>query len=157
VGAQLFHEGGRTSEGHDEASSRCIVILRKCLKKTEHPRGYFLCTAKQSPENCKALTKQFSGPSYTTPTGYGLDDLGFDSQKQQETCLFSKTNRPAVRPHQPFIQWAQGVIPSPGYSGRNMRLTTYLHLLPTLRMSGAVSPLPIYAVMSRTWTILLSP
>jgi hypothetical protein len=82
--------------------------------KLEYPRVYFLCTAKQSPENCKALTKQFSSPSNTTPVGNRLDDLGFDSQKQQKIRLFSKTYRPAVWPNQPFTQWVEGVIPSPG-------------------------------------------
>jgi len=33
------------AEGRDKANSRFFVILRMCLKKTEHSRDYFLNTA----------------------------------------------------------------------------------------------------------------
>jgi hypothetical protein len=39
------------------------------------------------------------------------------------------------------------------WSGRGMALTTYLHLLPTLRMSGAISLLPRHALITRKGTI----
>ena len=36
-----------------------------------------------------------------------------------------------------------------------MMLATYLHLVPRLRMSGAIPPLPVFAFMAWTRTILL--
>ena len=33
----------------------------------------------------------------------------------------------------------------PGPSGRRVKLTTYLHLVSTLRVRGSVPPLPLYA------------
>jgi len=33
-----------------------------------------------------------------------------------------------------------------GYSGRNVKVTCYLHLLPKLRMSGAVPPRHLFAL-----------
>jgi hypothetical protein len=39
-----------------------------------------------------------------------------------------------------------------GVSSWDMRLTTYLHLLSQLRMSGALLPLPIYAFMASSDT-----
>jgi hypothetical protein len=37
-----------------------------------------------------------------------------------------------------------GGVHSPGQSGRGVKLTTHLHLVPSLRMSGAITPLPQY-------------
>ena len=42
-----------------------------------------------------------------------------------------------------------GVLPR-GYSGRSVKLTAHLHLVPRLRMSGAIPLLPLYAF--RVWT-----
>jgi len=39
-----------------------------------------------------------------------------------------------------------------GKSGRDVRLTSHIRLVPGLRMSGAVPPLPIYAFMACTGT-----
>jgi hypothetical protein len=50
-------------------------------------------------------------------------------------------SRPALVPSQPRIQWVLGVL-SLGYSGRVVKLTTHLHLLPTSKMREAVPPLP---------------
>jgi hypothetical protein len=42
-----------------------------------------------------------------------------------------------------------------GKSGRSMKFTTHFHLLPRLRMSGAVLLLPLHAFMTWTGTFLL--
>jgi hypothetical protein len=48
---------------------------------------------------------------------------------------------------QPPIQWVPGAL-SLGYSGRGMKLTTHIHLVPRSRMRGAIPPLPQYAFMA---------
>jgi hypothetical protein len=50
-------------------------------------------------------------------------------------------SKPAVGRTQPPIQWLSGA-PSLGESGRGVKLTTHLHLVPRSRMRGAIPPLP---------------
>jgi hypothetical protein len=46
------------------------------------------------------------------------------------------------------VQWVPVLLNgSKVADGRAVKLTTHLHPIPALRMSGAISPLPIYAVM----------
>jgi hypothetical protein len=53
----------------------------------------------------------------------------------------------------PSMQWVPGSFP--GVSGRGVKTTTHLHLIFRLRMSGAVSVLPLYAFMARSEQTLL--
>jgi hypothetical protein len=41
---------------------------------------------------------------------YGLEELGFESLQEQETYLFSKRPRPAVRPTLRPTQWGRKVF-----------------------------------------------
>jgi hypothetical protein len=50
--------------------------------------------------------------------------------------LFTAASRPALGP----FPW--------GWSGRGVKLTTHLHLVPKPSMRGAISPLPQYALMA---------
>jgi hypothetical protein len=46
------------------------------------------------------------------------------------------------------VLWGPPTLPSSRYVG--VKLVTYLHLVPTLKMSGAIPPLPPYAFMVGT-------
>jgi hypothetical protein len=59
-------------------------------------------------------------------------------------------------PHPP-IQRVLGTISSGEQSGQAVKLTTYLHQVPSLRMSGAIHPLPTYDfVACKRITLFLS-
>jgi len=45
-------------------------------------------------------------------------------------------------------------VPCHQLQGWGMKLSTYLHLVPRLRISGAISLLPLYALMESTGTAL---
>jgi len=60
----------------------------------------------------------------------------FNSQHRQEILLFSTMSRMALDPTQPTIQWILGYFPQ-GYSRWAVQLTTHLHPVLRLRMSGA--------------------
>jgi len=47
----------------------------------------------------------------------------------------------------PCSDWRWGPPSLPSKSGRGVKLTTYLHLVPRLRMRGAIQPLPQYVLM----------
>jgi hypothetical protein len=49
-------------------------------------------------------------------------------------------------PFQPHIQWVPGVLPG-GKAAESLKLTTHLHVVPRLRVSGAVGLLPLYVFM----------
>jgi len=55
----------------------------------------------------------------------------------------------ALGPNQPPIHWVPGSFPGNKEVGA-LKLTTHLHLVPSLRMSGAIPPLPLYALMVQT-------
>jgi hypothetical protein len=59
--------------------------------------------------------------------------------------LFSKMSRLALGSTQLPIQGSFHAV-----SGQGVKLTTHLHLVPKLRMSEAVTLVPLYAVMA--WT-----
>jgi hypothetical protein len=59
--------------------------------------------------------------------------------------IFSKSSRHAVRPTHPPLQTVSGFLPEDKVAGF-VNLTAYLHLVPRLRMSGAVILLPLHAL-----------
>jgi hypothetical protein len=73
---------------------------------------------------------------------YGLEELGFESLQEQETYLFSKRPKPAVRTTLRPKQWGTEFF-SPEQCGQDVMLTTHLHLVPKLRISGALLLLPL--------------
>jgi hypothetical protein len=54
---------------------------------------------------------------------------------------------PPLGPTQPPFQWVPGAL-SLGVSGRGVKLTTHFHLVPRLRVSGAIPPLLQYTFMA---------
>jgi hypothetical protein len=66
-------------------------------------------------------------------------------QGQWFFVLFATASRPTLRPILLPIQWVQvgGVFPR-GESDRGLKLTIYLDLVPSLRISGDTPPLPQY-------------
>jgi hypothetical protein len=62
-------------------------------------------------------------------------------------------SRPALGPFQPPIQWVPGFLPGSKWPDHD--LTTHLHLVPGLKMSGAMPLLPLYASMAWTGETLL--
>jgi hypothetical protein len=56
---------------------------------------------------------------------------------------FSEMSRPGPRPTQPSIQWIPEKL-SRGKCGLGLWLATYLHLVPRLRIHGAILPHPLY-------------
>jgi hypothetical protein len=61
--------------------------------------------------------------------------------------LFSAASRPILGPNQPSVQWVPpGLFPW-GLNFRGVKLTTHLNLVPRLRMSGAIPPLPLHEVV----------
>jgi hypothetical protein len=54
---------------------------------------------------------------------------------------FSISSRPALGSTQPPIQWVPGAL-SRGYSGRGVKLTAHLQLVPRSRICGSIYPLP---------------
>jgi hypothetical protein len=62
----------------------------------------------------------------------------FDSRQREENFLFSTASRPALRPTQTTIQWSPGAL-SLGLSGKDVKLTTHLQLVPRSRIHGAIS------------------
>jgi hypothetical protein len=89
-----------------------------------------------------------------TAASYGLDDPGFESRQVRETFSYTKWSRRPFR-DTPSLLFEGYLGTYPYWSGRGVKLTTHLHLVPSLRMSGAISPLPVYAFTVWTETILL--
>lgn len=69
------------------------------------------------------------------------DGSGFGSRQGYGMCLYSKLFRPALGPIQPLIQFLSGLFPR-RLNGRDVKLTTYLHLVPRLGMHADGSQLP---------------
>jgi len=55
------------------------------------------------------------------------------------------------------LQWTPGGVPPLGENRRFVKLTAHLHLMPTLKMSGAIPLFPPYVRMFRTLKNLLLP
>jgi hypothetical protein len=76
----------------------------------------------------------------TLAMGWTTEGLEFESQWGQEFSLlhvFQTSSGPTQLP----IQWVPGLFPQ-GYSGRGMKLTTCLQLVPRSRKCGSINSLP---------------
>lgn len=74
-----------------------------------------------------------------------MDDPGFESRDGQGIFLFSQTScSPLGSIHQSSCSMGTLVLT------RTVKLITYGHLVPRLRMNGAILLLPLYACMA--WT-----
>jgi hypothetical protein len=79
--------------------------------------------------------------SGSTVPDYGLDDRGSIPDRGRAFFFQSlRSDRPAVGPTQPPIQWVLGVLFLGVKRGRGMMLTTHPHLVPRLRMSRSYPP-----------------
>jgi hypothetical protein len=71
---------------------------------------------------------------------YRLDNNGFKSWEGQEIFLSSKSCRVALGTTQFHFYWVPWIIPRLKVAGHDVDHS--LHLVPSLRMSGAILPLP---------------
>jgi hypothetical protein len=78
-------------------------------------------------------------------TGHGFDD------RMIGVRFLAGASRPVVGLTHPPIHWVPGAF-SLGESGRGVKLTAHPHLVPRLRMYGAILPLPQYAFMG--WCLI---
>jgi hypothetical protein len=72
-----------------------------------------------------------------------------------ESIFFLKASRPALVSIQPPLQRVMGALFSRKESGWNVKLASYLHLIPRLRMSAAIPSLPhipLHGVHGDTFT-----
>jgi hypothetical protein len=74
-------------------------------------------------------------------TGCGLDDRGVGVRVPVGSRVFSMSSRPALGSTQPPVQWVPGLFPR-GLSGRGVKLTTHLQLVPRSRKCGFINSLP---------------
>ena len=88
-------------------------------------------------QGCNGTAVPFFSFSFITAHMKGIQhwqrNWGFKLQQKQEIFLVSKISRPALGPTHPPIQWVPG---------RGLKLSTHLHLVPGLRMNGAITLLP---------------
>jgi hypothetical protein len=84
------------------------------------------------------------GSSVGIATSLRAERPWFDSRQRHGFLFFVNGSRPALKPTQPSIQWAL----SPGVK-RPVRKAEYAPpLLPSLRIRGAIPPLPQYVFSS---------
>jgi hypothetical protein len=100
-----------------------IIIIRTCVGNMRFPSQYSDCS--------KGGTIQGSNPG---------NSKGFFFSPKHSDRLWGL---PAYHPKGTAVQ-------SWDTSGRGVKLTTHLHLVPRLRVSGAIPLLPLYAFMP--WT-----
>jgi hypothetical protein len=76
--------------------------------------------------------------------GYGLDDRGSRVRFPAGLgiSLYTTASGTALGPTQPPIQWVPGTL-SLGVKRPGVKLTTHLHLVPRLKISGAIHPLTL--------------
>ena len=72
---------------------------------------------------------------------------GFKSRHSQKKISFFKTSTSTLRSTPSPIQLVPGFFLG-GYSGLGVKLTTYLHLVPRLRINGVIHLLRLYAFMT---------
>ena len=91
------------------------------------------------------------------PVGrYGLYDVGFESREVQEFFLLFQSSRADLGPTHLSIHGLPWVFLG-GKSGWPVKFTSSHHLVPTLRMNGAISPIRLHAFMAWTGQINFSP
>jgi hypothetical protein len=106
---------------------------------TIEPKSWFLLSLYRthySPllQDLLELLKE-PGSSGSIVSDYGLDDRAIGVRSPVGAKDLSSVSRPALRPTQPPVQWAPGVL-SPGVKhGQGVTLTTHPHLMPRSRMS----------------------
>jgi hypothetical protein len=97
------------------------------------------------PHNKVSLTppQNFLSLSLSIATNYGLDDQGFRVRVPVGSRIFSSLNRPDRLWGVPNLlsNGYRGLFPR-GQSGRGVRLTTHLQLVPRSRKCGSIHPLP---------------
>jgi hypothetical protein len=81
-------------------------------------------------------------------TGYGLDDRGVGVRvpKYQEFSLLQVVPTGSGVHTTSYPMGTAG--PFPGQSGRDVKLTTHLHLVPRSTKCGTIKPHPPYAFMA---------
>jgi hypothetical protein len=72
-----------------------------------------------------------------------MEDPGLESRLEQDIFLFFKMSRPVLGPTQLRFHWVPDFFYN-GLSGRSVMLTTHFHLVPRLRMSGALLLFPLF-------------
>jgi hypothetical protein len=87
-------------------------------------------------------------------TRLGAGQAGFEFQHGQEIFSFQKLSRQALKAHPASYSVGTTVL-SQGSGSEGIKLTIHLHLVPRLRMSGAITLLPLYAIM--LWTGITLP
>jgi hypothetical protein len=73
-------------------------------------------------------------------------EFGFDSWQRQKIFLVSTSSRSYLGPTQPPIQWALGSL-SPDVKSMGVKLTSYLHLVPKLRMVELYLNVIVYSIV----------
>jgi hypothetical protein len=82
---------------------------------------------------------------------HGIENLWFESRQMENNFAFSKRCFAAVGLNQSPVQWLLGL----SLFAWGVRLTSHLHLVPRLRMSGDIPLLFLYAFMVWTRSLLL--
>ena len=83
-------------------------------------------------------------------------ELCFDSWHGQKTFLYSKASRQALGPTQSLLSRTFALL-SPAKSGWNMKFSIYFKLVLGMKIRGAITSLPTYALMVCTETKVLLP
>ena len=110
-----------------------------------------LILSQYNPESEKSARSLYHCGKYKgTVTDYATGWTVWGSNPGRGKIFFSspKVHALSGSPH-PCIQWLPGFFLGGKVAG-GLTLTTHLHLAPTLRMSRAVRPLPLYAFLA--WT-----
>jgi hypothetical protein len=84
---------------------------------------------------------------------YGLENRESDFRKGQEIFLFSHTSLLTLQPTPSPIQLLPQVL-SHGVKLPELKLTTYFHPVPELRINGATPPLPVHAFKGYNFTFI---
>jgi hypothetical protein len=107
----------------DKTSLKTDVTQRNCI----NPSPY--CTWIRRRNNVSTINKMWAGVR------------GFDSRQGLRIFLFTTASRTALAPTQPPIQWVLGAL-SLGESGRGVKLTTHLHLVPRSKNAWSYTSAP---------------
>jgi hypothetical protein len=93
--------------------------------------------------------KRSRGESVIIVTRLRAGRPGFDSRQGRIGGIFllATMSESTFGPKQPSTQWVRGLFPQ-GQDGLDVKLATHPHLMPRLRMLGAVSPLPPHVCMA---------